>query len=353
MRVCIHRGTHEIGGTCVEIESQGKQIVLDIGLPLDSDIQDVPLPPVKGFDRPDESLLGVVISHPHQDHYGLAGKLPTGTPLLIGSGAERILEAASVFVPGKVRFDNVIHLQDRMPIALGPFIVTPFLMDHSAYDAYAILVEADGKRLFYSGDLRAHGRKAKLFERLLAHPPEKVDVLLLEGTTVGRTGLDNEYPTEADLEKRFEQSFRETAGLSLVWCSGQNIDRLVTIYRAARHVRRQFIVDMYTASVLRAIGNPYELYPREACLTQGMHDPLGHYNRSNLAQFRSRVLPLAGTAGESARKRLRPRWPLRCWKAEQTPAESPSPPPHNILRPARACYQQGPAGAPSCVTSIS
>ena len=188
MRVCIHRGAHEIGGTCVEIESQGKQIVLDIGLPLDSDIQDVPLPPVKGFDRPDESLLGVVISHPHQDHYGLAGKLPTGTPLLIGSGAERILEAASVFVPGKVRFDNVIHLQARMPIALGPFIVTPFLMDHSAYDAYAILVEADGKRLFYSGNLQAHGRKAKLFERFWLILPRRLTCCCWKALRLGEQG---------------------------------------------------------------------------------------------------------------------------------------------------------------------
>lgn len=35
MRVRIHRGTKEIGGTCVELESQGKRIVLDVGLPLD------------------------------------------------------------------------------------------------------------------------------------------------------------------------------------------------------------------------------------------------------------------------------------------------------------------------------
>ena len=256
MRVCIHRGTREIGGTCVEIESQGKRIVLDIGLPLDAEPADVPLPPVAGFAKADPSLLGVVISHPHLDHYGLAHKLPPGTPILIGSAAERILKAASVFVPGDVHFDNVVHLQDRTPVTLGPFAITPFLMDHSAYDAYAVLVEADGRRLFYSGDLRAHGRKGKLFERLVAHPPENVDVLLMEGSTIGRTGEDNEYPTEAELEKRFEQLFAEANGLSLVWCSGQNIDRIVTIYRAARHVDKQLVVDMYTASVLRAIGNP-------------------------------------------------------------------------------------------------
>jgi hypothetical protein len=36
VRVCIHRGTKEIGGTCVEIESLGQRIVLDVGLPLDA-----------------------------------------------------------------------------------------------------------------------------------------------------------------------------------------------------------------------------------------------------------------------------------------------------------------------------
>jgi len=256
MHVCIHRGTHEIGGTCVEIESQGRRIVLDVGLPLEADPADVPLPLVAGFAESDASLLGVVISHPHLDHYGLAHKLPHGTPILIGSAAEKILNAASVFVPGEVHFDNVVHLQDHMRIALGPFTITPFLVDHSAYDAYSILVEADGQRLFYSGDLRAHGRKGKLFERLVAHPPENIDVLLMEGSTIGRTGEDNEYPTEAELEKRFEQLFAEARGLLLVWCSGQNIDRIVTIYRAARHVKKQFVVDMYTASVLRAIGSP-------------------------------------------------------------------------------------------------
>ena len=35
MRVRIHRGTREIGGTCIEVEAQGKRIALDVGLPLD------------------------------------------------------------------------------------------------------------------------------------------------------------------------------------------------------------------------------------------------------------------------------------------------------------------------------
>ena len=70
---------------------------------------------------------------------------------------------------------------------LGPFTITPYLVDHSAFDAYSLLVEAAGRRLFYSGDFRAHGRKARLFEQLVADPPA-ADVMLMEGTTSDVTG---------------------------------------------------------------------------------------------------------------------------------------------------------------------
>jgi len=40
--------------------------------------------------------------------------------------------------------------------------------------------------------------------------------------------------TETALEAQFVGLFRETPGMPLVWCSGQNIDRLVTIFKACR-----------------------------------------------------------------------------------------------------------------------
>jgi ribonuclease J len=257
MRFCIHRGTQEIGGTCVEIESQGKRLVLDIGLPLDDNIDasTMPLHPVPGFDAPDPALLGVIISHPHQDHYGLAHRLPKETPFLIGKAAQAILEAADLFTPAGLRLSNVTHLENRKPIALGPFTITPFLVDHSAYDSYALLVEADGQRLFYSGDFRTHGRKARLVEELIANPPQDVDVLLMEGTTLGRPKAGG-FPTEDDLVPDMIDLIEKTRGLTLVWASGQNIDRLVTLYKACRKTRRQLVIDAYTATVLQATDNP-------------------------------------------------------------------------------------------------
>jgi ribonuclease J len=255
MRICVHRGTREIGGTCVEVQAQGKRMVLDVGLPLTTNeaVSDS-LPPVAGFKTPDPSLLGVVISHPHQDHYGLAARLPRGTPFLIGEAADRILRAAADFSPAGATLDLVDHLRDRQPINLPPFTITPYLVDHSAYDSYALMVEAEGRRLFYTGDLRAHGRKAGLYERLVDDPPAGVDVLLIEGTTIGRPDATKPAVTEDDLVARFMGLF-EAPGLSLVWASGQNIDRLVTLYKACRRSGREMVIDAYTAHVLRATGN--------------------------------------------------------------------------------------------------
>ncbi|MBX3302228.1 MAG: MBL fold metallo-hydrolase [Nitrospira sp.] len=256
MRACIHRGTQEVGGTCIEIESAGKRIVLDVGLPLEAEDSEVSLPHVKGFRKPEPSLLAVVISHPHQDHYGLTKYLLPDTPMIMGAAAERILKAAGLFTPAGVAFQRVRHLEHRIPLSVGPFTLTPFLNDHSAYDAYSLLIEADGQRLFYSGDLRGHGRKARIFQQFLKSPPTDIDVLLMEGTTIGRRTAAKRFCTEQELEPCFVEQMRQAPGMVLVWTSAQNIDRLVTMFKACKKSGRQLVIDMYTAEILRATGNP-------------------------------------------------------------------------------------------------
>ena len=258
MRIRIHRGTKEIGGTCIEVETGGARLVLDLGLPLDAPDdegeREALLPAVPGFRDHDESLLGVVISHPHIDHYGLAWHVRPEVPIYIGKHAHRILAAARAYVPYGRAFNNPRFIENRTPVRIGPFRVAPFLVDHSAFDAYDLLVEAGGRRVFYSGDFRAYGRKRSLLEAMIADPPRDIDVLLMEGTTIGRHGAADGFASEADLEGEFVRAFRDTPGLHLVWTSSQNIDRLVTIFRAAKRTGRVFLIDLYTAVVLEATG---------------------------------------------------------------------------------------------------
>ncbi|MFM7061502.1 MAG: MBL fold metallo-hydrolase [Actinomycetes bacterium] len=256
MRIRIHRGAHEIGGNCIELEAaSGERIVLDVGRPLNAGWDEaIPLPQVAGLADGDPSLLGVLISHPHLDHYGLLGQIDPSVPVWMGQEAARIVSAAAFYTGGRA-VEPRGHLEHGVPVPLGPFVVTPFLNDHSAFDAYSLLIEADGRRVFYTGDLRAHGRKASCFEALVVNPPEGVDVLLMEGTHVRPAAAahdSTEFESEDDLEQRFTDLFRSTAGAVVVCGSAQNLDRLVTVFRAGRRSGRTTVVDLYGATIAAA-----------------------------------------------------------------------------------------------------
>lgn len=257
MRACIRRGAAEVGGSCVELESGGRRLVLDVGLPLEMAgvaMRDL-LPDVPGLWAPgDGSLEAVVLSHGHADHVGLADLVAPGVRVLAGEATARIAREAAFFTPAARELAIDGELRDGRPLQLGPFAVTPLLVDHSAFDAYALLVEAEGRRLLYTGDVRAHGRKGRLFDEL-GRRAHDVDVMLLEGTHVRRDeGRAGDSPTESDVEARCAETFRATAGMALVTYSAQNVDRLVTLYRAALRADRDFVMDLYTAAVAAATG---------------------------------------------------------------------------------------------------
>jgi ribonuclease J len=134
---------------------------------------------------------------------------------------------------------------------VGPFTITPFLADHSAFDAHMLLVDVGGKRVLYSGDFRRVGRKAVLVDRLMKNPPTGVDVLLHEGTTLGRAKA---FPTESALEDDFVALFQRTRGRVFITWSAQNIDRTVTLYRACKKTRRTLVLDLYTIDVLERLS---------------------------------------------------------------------------------------------------
>jgi ribonuclease J len=253
MQVRIHRGAREIGGSCVEVRQDDATILLDLGRPLwAAPGEHVPLPAAVGLGETGPLPLALFISHGHQDHWGLVPQLPDGVPIWIGKGAADVLRAAVFWGTGTDLHEHG-HLHDRQAVTVGPFTVTPYLADHSGFDAYSLLVQAAGRRLFYSGDLRGHGRKASAFERLLTEPPDGVDALLLEGTNLrGADGPAEAQMNESTVETDLAATMRATAGMVVVLGSAQNIDRLVTVYRAALRSQRCLAVDLYGAEVAAA-----------------------------------------------------------------------------------------------------
>jgi ribonuclease J len=253
----VHRGTQQIGGTCIELEAAGERILLDLGLPLDADgaSEDL-LPDVSGLRVGDPALRAIVLSHGHGDHWGLLPLCRPDVPLSMGSATARIMRAAAPFVPNFFVPNVSFELIDRRTFEIGAFSITPYLVDHSAYDAYALLIEAAGRRLFYSGDIRAHGRKGDLFERLVSSPPRDIDTMLMEGSSLGRLDEHMQFPTEAEIELRLTGNFRQP-GFVVLSASAQNIDRMVSIYRACKRSDRTLLLDLYAMEILRATGNEH------------------------------------------------------------------------------------------------
>jgi ribonuclease J len=249
--VRIHRGAAQVGGSCVELERDGKRILLDLGMPLDAAEGEIPLPDVPGLRVGDPNLLGVVVSHLHGDHCGLVPYAAPRLPIAMGATAARILGEAEFFTRRPPLPEPTWALRDREPFDIGPFRITPYQVEHSAFDAFALLVEAGGRRLFYTGDFRAHGNDPSAFDRLIADPPRSVHRLLMEGTQIG-DGREGDGPSEADLRRTLAGRFREWPGLVLASWSSQNLDRLRTMHDAAREAGRTLVVDLYTATVARA-----------------------------------------------------------------------------------------------------
>ena len=125
MRVCIHRGTKQIGGTCVEIEALGGRIIVDLGLPLDAVVVNPALvPQISGLREHDPSLLAIVLSHGHRDHWGLIPKVRPDIPIVMGRATESIMRAAADFVPDAFMPKAWKYLESGKPLQIGQFVIT-------------------------------------------------------------------------------------------------------------------------------------------------------------------------------------------------------------------------------------
>ena len=273
MKIIIHRGTHEIGGSCVEIRSKKSRILIDIGMPLVKENgdrfdfrehEDTPgselvrkkvLPDIDGVYAWDNKKLidGVLISHAHVDHYGFFRYLHKNIRFYLGEATKKLIDLTVIFTPVKGNILNYQYINSGESFSCDDFKITPYLMDHSAFDSHAFLIEADGKKVIYSGDFREYGRKQGVFQWFLKHAPEDVDALLLEGTVLKRglkKGSLKEFKSETEIENETVRLLEENKKMTLLYFSAQNIDRLVSFYRASLRTKKIFAIDFYTANIL-------------------------------------------------------------------------------------------------------
>ena len=243
MKIVIHKGTNEIGGNCIEIATDETAILIDYGTPLQELQRQVTVP---------EHIDAVLISHAHLDHFGEITRLDDKMPIYCGLLTLDLINSMKIFSGNKLLTNHFKHFEAWKSFQIGDLSITPYLVDHSATDAYAFLIETKSEKILYSGDFRGNGRKAKLFDNMLTNSHlHNVDVLLMEGTMIKRS--NGQFPDEQSVEEEIYKTMSATPQITFMISSSQNIDTLVSAYKASKRLGKILVVDIYTAWILEKV----------------------------------------------------------------------------------------------------
>lgn len=246
MQLIIHRGTHQIGGSCVEIKDENTRLLFDYGLPLEEDITpEYAKLDLKGLYKDEQPQIDAIfITHSHPDHYGLLKFVDPKIPVYTGKITKNIMQKVSAVKVDNNFSDLNISVIDK-EIQIGDFTIIPHEVDHSASGAFAFEILYKNNKILYTGDLRFHGRVAYLSKKL--SKIKDVDYLIMEGSTLGRP--DTKIKTEEDVFEEMTEVFK-TDKLTLVTFSSQNLDRFITVYKSCLKNKKTLVLDPYTCFCL-------------------------------------------------------------------------------------------------------
>ena len=261
MKIIIHRGTNQIGGCLTEISScKGTKILIDIGSNLPSSDGSIkPEIELDGLTKGRPSFDAVFVTHYHGDHIGLYNKVIPEIPIYTGEISKGIYMIVQKMLNQvdlisnedieKIKTFKTFHIKEH--IKIKDITITPIYSDHSAFDSYMFIIEADGKKLLHTGDFRVHGQRGKSVLKAIQLYVNKVDCLICEGTTLTRN--ENEILTEAQLQKKAENIFKNNK-YNFILCSSTNIDRIAAFHKAALNSNKMFICDKYQGEILEYVS---------------------------------------------------------------------------------------------------
>lgn len=256
MKLCIHRGTHQIGGIAAEISTASTRILIDMGdeLSLDPNFVSAPLN-IPGVTDRNGHCAAVLLTHYHGDHTGQMLRIRPEIPLYAGALAKDIMRLSSAHSWKKdealcKRIETIRTFSAGVPFLIGDIQITPFSIDHSACDSYLFLIEADGKRILYTGDFRLHGVRGKTMDKILDRRIGKVDAIITEGTTVSRT--DGKTVTEWELQARV-RNYLQQYKYVFVLCATTNLDRIFALARAVPR-GKYCICDDYQKTLVETVS---------------------------------------------------------------------------------------------------
>lgn len=237
LRVTPLGGLGEVGRNMTTYEFDGKILIVDCGVLFPEEHQpgvDLILPDFEPIKDRLGDVVGVVLTHGHEDHIGAVPyllKLRQDIPL-IGSALTLALTEAKLKEHRIKPVLTVVKEDQRLP--LGPFDLEFVAVNHSIPDALAIAIRTPAGLVLHTGDFKMDqlpldGRITDLraFARL---GEEGVDLFLPDSTNADVPGFT---PTERAIGPVIDQVISKTPGRVIVASFSSHVHRVQQVLDAA------------------------------------------------------------------------------------------------------------------------
>ena len=244
---CALGGSGEIGMNVVLYGTAGKWLMVDCGVTFaDAGYPgiDLILPDLQFIEERRDDLLGIVITHGHEDHIGALPYLAEdlGVPLYATAFTAGL-------VRGKLEEEGIanrvkLHIRkEREPFQLGPFGVTFVPLSHSIPEANALTIATPAGNVFHTGDWKLDPApvigKPSTPEQLTAIGDTGIDVLVCDSTNVFNAEASG---SESSVRAGIAEVVGRAKGRVLVTTFASNAARLHTLGQVARETGRQLCV---------------------------------------------------------------------------------------------------------------
>ncbi len=204
---------------------------------------DLVLPDISFIERQRENLLGMVITHAHEDHYGaildLWPRLRCRVHLSAFTAA--MLEAKR---EQNQRLDMEMRLfQANDTFEIGPFTIKAIPVTHSIPEPFSLLIETEAGRVLHTGDWKfdpAPALGSPVDEEQLARIGRDGLLALVCDSTNAMT--DGESPSEKAVNESLTEQIRKAPGRVVITTFSSNVGRIRSIMEAARDSDRSLLV---------------------------------------------------------------------------------------------------------------
>ncbi|MFX0088232.1 MAG: MBL fold metallo-hydrolase RNA specificity domain-containing protein, partial [Candidatus Hodarchaeota archaeon] len=297
--------------------------------------QDLITPDLDVSTYPKLNIEGILVSHPHMDHFGNIGLLDTELPIISSPQAIALMKGmadSSRFtlnlevafyskktkglsdnairaIKGAYKTRNIIctdkmnsnlehflstdikHAPDRITGMIKPldcgdlcdldtnptqFDIDCFEVDHSIYGANAYILSGETS-IAYTGDFRLHGKKAEKSRKFIQAARDS-SVLIIEGTRVSREDVDE---SEEEVHKNCLKTIQEAPGLVVADFSARNFERLDLFRTIAKKCNREIVVPAKQVFLLRALEQVDGINKTREILVYGEYKTSKNYWEEN------------------------------------------------------------------------